>query len=221
MNVVFESITNEVNEINQKLLELYKTDETIKNLYRGVRIWYSPIIEKPKIMFLGINPGAGYYRNTGLPENDLKPMEKMIYADPYHDFTLKWEWDYVFGEQGLNRKDLLENSVKSNFCYFITDGSKQLIELLKQIEMKLGVSPYKLCGDWTKKLVLAIKPKILICEGKEAFDLFKNWSFRNEIKIGEDFQGGQIEDITVLCFKRRRSYLKDKEKVIETLKHFI
>lgn len=220
-NSIFENIEKEADEFNKKLLGLYETDEVIKKLYRGIRIWYSPIIESPQIMFLGINPGAGYYRNTGNPENDLKPMAKMIYADPDHDFTLKWEWDYVFGEQGLSRRDLLENSVKSNFCYFITDGSKQLYELLKQIEIKLGVSAYKMCGDWTKKLVLAIKPKVLICEGKEAFNLLKNWSFRNEIRIDEDFQGGRIEDITVLCFKRRRSYLQDKEKVIETLKRYI
>lgn len=220
-NSIFENIEKEADEFNKKLLELYDTDEVIKKLYRGIRIWYSPIIENPQIMFLGINPGAGYYSNTGKPENDLKPMKKMIYADPEHDFCLKWEWDYVFGEQGLNRRDLLESSVKSNFCYFITESSKDLIAFLKQFEIKLGISPYKLCGNWTNQLVKNIKPKILICEGKDAFDLLKNWSFRNEIKIDEEIQGGYLDDITVLYFKRTYSNLKDKEKIIQTLSNYI
>ena len=113
-----EKIENEANEWHNKLEDISKTDEVIKNLYRGISIWFSPISENPDIMFLGINPGAGYYNNNNKNLiHRIKPLTINEYADKNQTYKLKNEWEYIFGnkENCLNRPDLLEKSVKSNF----------------------------------------------------------------------------------------------------------
>ena len=218
-----DEIAKEADEWHSKLEGLYKTDDNVNKLYRGIDIWFSPIIERPEIMFLGINQGVGYYKNNNNTlVHRIQPREKPEYVDDEVFYILKRDWEYVFRdkENCLNRRDLLEKSVKSNFCYFATENTKSMEKLFTQMSCKFGISPYKLCGDWTYRMIKSINPKILICEGKKAFDLLCRWSFPDEFikyEITQSVKRGHIDSIKVIQVTRFFSTLRDAGEIVKQI----
>lgn len=75
-----KKLKEEVKSFAEKISEIAKTDEKVRDLYKGTKIFLSPFVENPKFMFLGINPGI----SPAAEENELKcevePMEKMSYV---------------------------------------------------------------------------------------------------------------------------------------------
>ena len=218
---IITELTEEAKSIDSKLTALYEKDEEIRTLFRGTSLWYSPIVENPDVMFLGINPGAGFYNNNN---NQLchffEPLKVMEYVDDSQSYQLKWEWSYVFGEKGLNRLDILANSVKTNFCYLATEDEAALKKLFTQIRGKLDIAPYEVFGNWTRQVVQQIHPKLLICEGKDALEFLKDWSFKNEYKEIEnaaDLRKGQLGNTKVLQVSRTYSTLKNADGIIASI----
>ena len=219
---ILENLKEEAKSLNTKLSTLYDSDVEIQNLYRGTSLWYSPIVENPDVMFLGINPGAGFYNNNNQTLcHFFEPLKIMEYVDDTQSYQLKWEWNYVFGKKGLNRLDVLANSVKTNFCYLATEDEAALKKLFTQIRGKLDIAPYEVFGNWTRQVVQQINPKLLICEGKDALEFLRDWSFKNEYKEIEnkaDLRKGQIGDIKVLQVSRTYSTLKNAEGIIAEIR---
>lgn len=218
---IISNLTLQAKDIDKKLNELYKNDPEIQTLYRGTSLWYSPIVENPEVMFLGINPGAGFYNNNNHQLcHFFEPLKIMEYVDETQSYQLKWEWNYVFGEKGLNRLDVLARSVKTNFCYLATEDEAALKKLFTQIRGKLNIAPYEVFGNWTHQVVQQIHPKLLICEGKDALEFLRDWSFKNEYKEIEsaaDLRKGQIGDIKVLQVSRTYSTLKNADGIISEI----
>lgn len=218
---IISNLTLQAKDIDKKLNELYKTDVEIQALYRGTSLWYSPIVENPEVMFLGINPGAGFYNNNNHQLcHFFEPLKIMEYTDPKQDYQLKWEWMYVFGEKGLNRLDVLSKSVKTNFCYLATEDEAALKKLFTQIRGKLNIAPYEIFGNWTRQIIQQINPKLLICEGKDALEFLKAWSFKNEYKDEAPVNGlkkGTIGNIKVLQVSRTYSTLKNADSIISEI----
>lgn len=220
---IISNLTQQAKEIDAKLNELYKTDSEIRALYRGTSLWYSSIVENPEVMFLGINPGAGFYNNNNQTLcHFFEPLKIMEYVDESQSYQLKWEWHYVFGERGLNRMDLLEKSVKTNFCYLATEDEKKLERLFTQIRGKLDIAPYEVFGNWTRQVVQEINPKLLICEGAKALEWMARWSFKDEYKseLKNDYmEKGRIGNIQVLRFNRVFSTFKNIDVVVREIKN--
>lgn len=218
---IISNLTLQAKDIDKKLNELYKTDVEIQALYRGTSLWYSPIVENPEVMFLGINPGAGFYNNNNHQLcHFFEPLKIMEYTDPKQDYQLKWEWMYVFGEKGLNRLDVLSKSVKTNFCYLATEDEAALKRLFTQVRGKLNIAPYEIFGNWTRQIIQQITPKLLICEGKDALEFLKTWSFKNEYKDEAPVNGlkkGTIGNIKVLQVSRTYSTLKNADSIISEI----
>ena len=218
---IISNLTLQARDIDKKLNELYKTDAEIQALYRGTSLWYSPIVENPEVMFLGINPGAGFYNNNNHQLcHFFEPLKIMEYTEPKQDYQLKWEWMYIFGEKGLNRLDVLSKSVKTNFCYLATENEAALKKLFTQIRGKLNIAPYEIFGNWTRQIIQQINPKLLICEGKDALEFLKTWSFKNEYKDETPVDGlkkGTIGNIKVLQVSRTYSTLKNADSIISEI----
>ena len=218
---IISNLTLQAKDIDKKLNELYKTDAEIQALFRGTSLWYSPIVENPEVMFLGINPGAGFYNNNNHQLcHFFEPLKIMEYTDPKQDYQLKWEWMYVFGEKGLNRLDVLSKSVKTNFCYLANEDEAALKKLFTQIRGKLNIAPYEIFGNWTRQVIQQINPKLLICEGKDALEFLKTWSFKDEYKDETPVDGlkkGTIGNIKVLQVSRTYSTLKNADSIISEI----
>ena len=118
--------------------------------------------------------------------------------------------------------DLLEKSVKTNFCYLATENEKKLEKLFTQIRGKLDITPYEVFGNWTRQVVKEINPKLLICEGAKALEWMSRWSFKDEYKSelkNDDMEKGRIGNIQVLRFNRVFSTFKNIDVVIKEIKN--
>jgi hypothetical protein len=193
--------------------ELVSSDrfETVKDKFRGFQILMSPLQEQPDFMFIGINPGAGYYKSTGKTSHRLAPEKTMEYV--YENYDLAKETKELFGLLGLTDADL-SKAVKTNFYFLATENEKDLNKIIVLLD-KMDFE--KKSKDWNNRLIKMIQPKIIICEGKSAFtkvlqhdNLNENWD--------EDVAYTNWNDTHVIGYKRLYSKMKGKEKLSEVLK---
>ena len=95
-----------------------------------------------------------------------------------------------------------------------------LKKLFTQIRGKLNIAPYEIFGNWTRQVIQQINPKLLICEGKDALEFLKTWSFKNEYKDETPVDGlkkGTIGNIKVLQVSRTYSTLKNADSIISEI----
>lgn len=205
----FQQLSDEVNKFKQDL-EASSFLTEIKEYYKGFQILYSPLQFQPDFMFIGINPGAGFYKSTGQLVNRLLPEDTMEYV--YENYSLARETKELFYAMGLADADL-SKAVKTNFYYIATQDEKKLnriIDLLHPMDFE------KKSNEWTRQLIGIVKPKIIICEGKSAYskiigltNLIENWN--------GDVGFNMWNDIQIIGYKRRYSNIKSKEKIIEVI----
>lgn len=224
----FAAIQAEVKELADKVIALAENDEELKNLYRGTQIYFSPIQTNPEIMFLGINPGPGYYKhNDKTPVYRLEPTERIEYLT--EEYNLADDWKYVFGEKNLNYISGLENAFKTNCFYFATDDSKSLEKLIRVSAKHLKNEIAEKSKDWTTRMIKLVSPKILICEGFGAFDYLKRF-MGNELVIcdeetkqaGKNCKCARLGEIIVFGFARDiSSRFKEIEIVIDKIDEYL
>ena len=63
--LTLEQLSEEVKILSEQIVDICKKDEEINSLYLGTQIYFSPIKKETDLMFIGINPGAGFYNGTG------------------------------------------------------------------------------------------------------------------------------------------------------------
>jgi len=108
----------------------------------------------------------------------------------------------------------LSNCIKTNYYYIATkDTSKKnfntLIDFLgREKDMSgLGDRFYANSKKWTQQTLNIIKPKLIICEGKQAFNLVTNCALALKPEIdGKDVFLIYSEDlgINILGYKRKQ-----------------
>lgn len=208
----YETIKEDIGQFLD-LVKLNINDNQIaKEKFLGYRVFYSPLIINPTVLFIGINPGAGQLCEY------LDPEERFEYLD--YDFTLAKETKQVFSEIGCSH--ILENSaVKINYYYIITPTETELYNFTALLEPTLGRQFYEKSGEWTKRMISLINPKIIICEGRRAYDkvteLYQgDWK---ETKLSDCWLYENPENnITVVGYSRRYSNIKNKSELAELLK---
>lgn len=177
-NVIENKILNIENEINnfiQVLKNKIGSENEIKDLTYGWKIFYSPIIINPKILFIGINPGIG---DAGEPftyyHDDYDVLE---YVDKQrNNYTLARNTVKIFEE--MNMQYLLNDAVKINTKFFSTKSVHELHkfeEFLLNYNIELSNQLINYNKKWLKEIIDIINPEVIICEGKEAFDYMDNF----------------------------------------------
>lgn len=164
------SIENRYEAIKKNIA---KTRDTIKNnlepnsiedsLYKDFTVWFSKLSYKPKFLLIGINPGAGYYNNTGVKfrDIDLDPSDVFEYSE--YGGMLADETIEVF--RSANYYDELEKSVKLNIHYLATSNQKDLFKLQGILLDKYQINMYEKAKEWTMQLIELVSPACIICEG--------------------------------------------------------
>ncbi|GGW80003.1 hypothetical protein [Salegentibacter mishustinae] len=51
--------------LHQQIVGLAKENPEIQSLYKGCQLLFSPLLERPKILLIGYNPGGGYFNWHG------------------------------------------------------------------------------------------------------------------------------------------------------------
>ena len=213
LNSEYNKLMAEVAEFKSDL-EKSKVYETIKDKYKGFQILFSPLQYKPDFMFVGINPGAGYYKSTGQLANRLVPENTMEYV--YENYALARETKALFKLLGLSNSDLSQ-AVKTNFYFLATENERDLNEIINLLDVMDFEEKSK---DWNNRLIKMIKPKIIICEGKSAYtkvlqhaDLNSNW----DGDVADTIWNGAH----VVGYKRLFSQIKDIDKLTQILSNLI
>lgn len=230
MNKEIEEIQEEVKKFSVKIDKLCKTDSEINELYKGTQIWFGPVQEKPLFMFLGINPGPGYFNYTNKKVKKFLPLVKSEYET--EEYRLQAEWKYVFEEieKTFSQKGLkyLYESPKTNLSFWATNNANELHQLKAKLKQYFGNEYNQLEKKWIRAIISIIQPKFLLCEGFEAFNSLQKMYTKEEFCIDDweskTFRTHKVADISnkikVIGFKRRYSDLCDKEDVIETINDF-
>lgn len=221
----FEQILTEVGLMDKKILEFCKTDEELDKLYKGVQVFFSPVIEQADIMFIGINPGQGYSTHEGNGEKVNKIEIPVVndYYDESGQYTLARIWKNIFFKD-LKRPELLKNSVKTNCYFFATSSEDDLTELRKKLSQSkyLGSQLEEQSKKWVKTLIDTIQPLILICEGASAYKFVKQALGINDICEDTEHKYFKYNETTYVCgFWRRYSNFQNEGEILETLKAFI
>tara|TARA_B100001146_G_scaffold222262_1_gene234332 strand:- start:821 stop:1474 length:654 start_codon:yes stop_codon:yes gene_type:complete len=197
-------------EFQSDLQTKSKTDK----YFKGIQILFSPLTIKPKIMFIGINPGAGYFNSNNKLVKRLSPLKKMEYS--YGEYRLAKQTRKLFERADLTKEDL-KNAVKSNCFFFATKNEKELRQFLSHLK---PTKVYNKSKKWIDDLVRIVQPKLIICEGKSAFDRFvKNKDC--EISIENDVFFTDWNDIKIVGYKRNFSNILGIDNVAKKIKECV
>ncbi len=224
-----KNLKKDVKSFAKKIVKIAKTDEKVRDLYKGTKIFFSPVVKNPKFMFLGINPGVSPAAKENKLKCEVKPMKKMDYSA--EDYRLANGWKYIFGEKDgmLNRMDLLENSFKTNFYYVTTKDMDSLYELLNLLKNKYNLTEesfFKPC-EWTKTLISIVNPEFILAEGFAVFDELKRcypdimcdstqWGNNENYKIG--YINNEGTSVEVIACSRRYSDIRNASEIAEIIK---
>jgi hypothetical protein len=219
----YSALKEEVENFRNLVLQMIEKNPTAEKLYKGCTILYSPLHENPEIMFIGINPGAGFYKKSGIKireDIDLEPTDSFEYLDYVddveNDYKIASETREVF--ERANLYHLLEKCVKTNYFYFITSGERDLDKLFLSLGDEMYLKFHLLAQKWTKEMIEMVNPKIIICEGKSAFVKIKDIysispTWNNSIGYFES-----PNKTMIVGYKRRYSNIQDKNELIDLLK---
>lgn len=207
----YSDIKFEVEEFLTKFENDEKQNDVYKKYFRGIQILFTPLVYKPKFMFIGINPGAGYFNYEGNSTKYVKrfsPMQNTEYIG--QQYRLAKETRKLFKLANISQVDL-KNSVKSNYYFLATKNTNDLSKLL------LSLKEYnieKKSENWIKKLTEIVEPEIIICEGKSIFEKFT----KTKVSENDDVYYAEIGKLKVIGYKRKFSNIVNKEKVAKLLK---
>lgn len=173
-------------------------------------------------MFIGINPGAGFYNGTGKRVMNFCPLEKSEYET--EEYNLQNDWVTIFGDKyEINNLELLFNSFKTNCSFFATKDSKSLTLLKSKLKKYFGNKIENKEKEWISKIIDYVDPKLIICEGFAAYNNLLNLISNKDIKVNETEKGNVRcsylnNYIPIVGFKRNiSSRFVDIEEVVDTL----
>jgi len=202
------------NEIETFVEDFRADDEITRKVdkyYKGIQVFFSPLIYKPKVMFIGINPGAGFYNENNRPVKRYSPLENNEYY--HYDYRLAQQTQKLFEMSGLGKEEL-KSTVKTNCFFFATKNQKELFQMLSHLKSK---KVYNKSAEWTDRLVDLVKPEIIICEGKSAFERFLEKKDHSRMDCGKvlysDYKGAKV-----IGYRRNFSNISHIEEVATVLK---
>ncbi len=218
LTVKFSQLGNDVKDFVNEYNELL--DGAAE--YKGVHILFSNLIHQPKVLFVGINPGHGFFNhNNDTRVEKYEPIEKLEYVDSRYDYTLSEETKKMF-EIADCMNVLQHSSVKTNCCFFSTNNEKELTDLLNKIMHNGRPNIYREVEAWTKRIIEMVEPEIIVCEGKSAFNKVASHIVEGK-KTWFDGYGYYVASngIHVIGYERSYSNILDKEKVAAKIKELI
>lgn len=214
MTTKYSPIKKEIEEFLNQIENDNNISKQLKKYFKGIQVFFSPLLHKPKLMFIGINPGAGFFNNEGRQENNVKRLSPMKFTDYVgQQYKLAKETRELFNLAGISEKEL-KNSVKSNYYFLATTNSKDLFSLLSHLKIH---NVYGNSKKWINQLIDIVEPEIIICEGKTVFDKLTKDRKTNVSEINGIFYT-EFDNIKVIGYKRIFSNILNKKELAKVLK---
>lgn len=208
-------LSKDVQKFTLRLTKFIKTNSSIEEYYKGVQIMFSPLHYRPCLLLLGINPGAGYYFGNNKIVKRYKPLREHEYFK--YEYTLANEMKHIFSK--INMLKILKNSVKSNYYYIATNNEAHLKCFIKNLDFELREQFMKKTEEWNYELITLIRPKIILCEGFNAFNhLINNQSFKfNKIANSKNWKYAEANDLKIISCQRIYSNIINKDSFAKKL----
>lgn len=198
---------------NELIIPLIELNEKCKEnkKYRGIQILFSKLSYNPKILFIGINPGNGYYKCNNKPVYRINPTTYSEHLGTYSKWTLATNLKKLMEEIGNQLNETIsygEQIMFMNTFPIATDNEADLHSLLSDVKKhNLDYQVYRSCFEFIRNIISIIKPQIIVCIGKSAFD-----NLCKETKSSVICNNGNVlsatlefENIPVIGIKRRLS----------------
>jgi len=173
-----EEWKKQVNEYLNSLNHELQKDEKAIELYYGFEVIDGVLIENPDILFIGINPGAGdKNRNFEIKME----TERISYLDifntevedkyryPLATNTVKMLEGAGFSEVEII-KLLTERCVKTNLYHIATNNEGDIDNVFKSNPTVKAIDYRNRSSKFCVDLIKIIKPKIVVFEGKSAYN---------------------------------------------------
>jgi hypothetical protein len=211
------SIYSEISEgallLHQQIVGLAKENPEIQSLYKGCQLLFSPLIQQPKILLIGFNPGSGYFNWHGKIVEEFQPMKALEYYLNTH--PLAEQTKSLFRDAG-REEDLQHYAIKTNFYYWATDNVADFNRLMQLLPEELSKKIFHMARVWTKQLIDDIQPELIIAEGFKAFDEIEVlFSEKKDFEKEENLRYFEIPGGTkVLGYKRNQGSIIGKKEVI-------
>ncbi|MDT0688759.1 hypothetical protein RM549_03130 [Salegentibacter sp. F188] len=212
----YSEVSEGAYHLHQQILAAAGKHPEITTLYKGCQLLFSPLLQRPKILLIGFNPGGGYYKHHGSIVENLEPMQAMEYYLNRH--ILGEQTKELFRQAG-REEHLQHATVKTNFYYWATDNVADFNRLLKLLPEELSREIFHFARVWTKQLIDGLRPEMIMAEGFKAYDeiavLFPQ-------KLQEESSGSMRSFITpegvkVLGYKRNQGSIVGKELIANAI----
>ncbi|BAH76491.1 hypothetical protein [Solidesulfovibrio magneticus] len=210
------SLLSRVKDLDKTILDSCLHDSEIDKLYKGCQVFYGPLIKKPEVLFVGLNPGSGYYGEHGLRVQKFDPEIELEYIKG--NYSLAREIKDVFKKAQKSEK--LDCSTKINHYFLATDNQRDLWKLLGLIKNNFQLDIDSVSKECAMVIVSECMPKIIVCEGKKSFELFVD-RFNVRVDSCSLWKDGcastEFNGAKVIGFKRLFSNIVDKDSLSSLL----
>lgn len=207
----YEPVKGEITQVRNNIREIIRPGTDEDDLCKGFAVWFSELIFQPFFLFIGINPGAGYFRNTGTKyrDTDLDPSDCFEYCE--YGGKLAEETIEVFKKAGI--EDELEKSVKTNIHYLVTSNQRDLFKLQGILIDKYNINMYLKSEQWTTKIIDFVQPRYIICEGAYSAMRITEY-YKEELIWNNDICLFKIKNtVSVIGYKRKYANIINKENL--------
>jgi len=205
----------EVHEMNLRIKNEAEENKIIMSLFKGFQIYISPILFNPKVLFLGINPGSGYYDKHQIIVQQFEPL-----AEQDSGYGPWAQLEYCFNRIG--KADYLNTIVKTNAYFISTKNEAELNKLLKYLPAEIRNDFIIKSKEWVKTIISEIMPINIICGGTLSLKILKA-IFPEYIRMegNGNVSMGKIGNITVFMYKRSHSNIRKKNDLIKYLSMYL
>lgn len=212
----YSEISEGANLLHNQILAAAGKNPEIKTLYKGCQLLFSPLVERPKMLLIGFNPGGGYYNWHGKIVEEFEPLQALEYYLNKH--SLGEQTKDLFRQAG-REEDLKHHTVKTNFYFWATDNVADFNKLMQLLPNELSQTIFHQARVWTKQIIEGLQPEMIIAEGFKAYDeiavLFPQKLQEENSESVRTFM--TPDGVKVLGYKRNQASIIGKKIIIGAL----
>jgi hypothetical protein len=213
---IFSEISEEALFLHKQIVVAAEGNAEIKSLYKGCQLLFSPLLHKPKILLIGLNPGGGYFKHHGYLAENFEPMQALEYYLNKH--SLGEQTKDLFRQTG-REEDLKHYSVKTNFYFWATDNVADFNRLMMLVPDELSRKIFHQARVWARQMIEGLQPEMIVAEGFKAFEeiavLFPQKLQEERSESVRSFL--TPEGLKVLGYKRNQGSIIGKEEIIDAI----
>ena len=212
----FSEISEEARFVHTQIMQAAEENAEIKSLYKGCQLLFSPLIEQPKILLIGFNPGGGYFKHHGFVAENFKPMPAMEYYLNKH--SLGEQTKDLFRQAG-REEDLKHHTVKTNFYFWATDNVADFNRLMMLLPDELSQKIFYQARVWTRQIIEGLQPEMIVAEGFKAYEeiavLFPKKLQEEKTESVRSFV--TPDGLKMLGYKRNQGSIIGKEEILSAI----